>query len=136
MIMTFLRHALNDILDGVNTEGSYDKWTLLVDGGFRKSIGTETWWQYNNPAFSSPVFDVDRLLLIAKARLEKAEDTMWLLQTDPAYFQSCIRQASQELIFKEGHTEQGIVAVASEAWRGLFSELMTWKWIVVEIEHV
>lgn len=136
MIMTFLRNSVSDILDGVTTEGSPDKWTLLVNSGFRKSIGSETWSQFSDPAFSSPVFDAERLLLIAKARLEEAEDNMWLIQTDPAYFQSCIKQASQGLIFKESNSEQWQGKIASEAWQGPLYELISWKWVVVEIENV
>ena len=93
--LTLLRRSVDAILEGVSGEGSSAKWNELAQTGFHRCIGVETWSSYSHQALTSPLFDFDRLLDIANSRLAEANDHLWLLQTDVAYFQSHIKVGLQ-----------------------------------------
>ncbi|KAL8833660.1 MAG: hypothetical protein Q9170_004146 [Blastenia crenularia] len=66
------------------------KWSSMIDEGSPRSKDDP--WQsfssfYVNLPFSSPPsFDIDRMIEIAQNQATEAQDELWLLQTDPAYF--------------------------------------------------
>lgn len=101
LLMHFLRTAVEGLLDGVDRDGSSTKWTALVESGFRASAGVESWSTYTNQASSTPLMDFGRLLDLARSRLGEANDHLYLLQTDPAYFQHHIRIHAQSRLYQE-----------------------------------
>ena len=135
-IMQFLRKIVEDLLDGVDRVGLSDKWIELANAGFRRSFGAETWSAFSNQAYSAPVFDVDRLVSISQARLAESEDHLWLLQTDPAYFQMFIKNETQGRIFKENDPEIWNRNVALNAWVESVGKMQSWRWVVQEVERM
>jgi hypothetical protein len=136
LLMQFLRKTVEDLLDGVDRDGLSDKWIELANAGFRRSFGAESWSVFSNQAYAAPVFDVDRLVSISRARLAESEDHLWLLQTDPAYFQMFIKNETQGRIFKENDPELWNRNVALNAWIDPVQNMLTWRWVVQEVEHM
>lgn len=84
----FLRLVVTRILQGVEGSGNAEKWNELVRNGFEDTRNDHFGSVYLSAPFSAPpTFDIRRLLSIARSRLQAAEDTLELLQTDPAYVQ-------------------------------------------------
>jgi hypothetical protein len=140
-VMGFLRKAVENILEGANPsgEGASTKWTELAQSGFRRYTGVETWSLFSNQAYAKPTFEFDRLLDIAKSRLAEANDHLWLLQTDAAYFQYHIKQSSQGYMFKgsqfgNAKNDQHRF-LASRMWSYPILATQKWTWIVQEMEH-
>lgn len=75
--MGFLRRIVEDLLDGIDQDGASDKWRQLVDAQFRRAIGVETWYEFSNQGYSPPIFKIDRLADLARARLSEAEDHLF-----------------------------------------------------------
>ncbi|KAG9563939.1 hypothetical protein KCU71_g5110, partial [Aureobasidium melanogenum] len=89
-----LRSIVDLILEGVKGDsvGASDKWQEMVQIGFKQSNNIELWSDYINQPFSSPPkFDVDYYCSLAKARMQAAQDHLWLLQTDPSYVRRFIK---------------------------------------------
>ncbi|THZ84725.1 hypothetical protein D6C84_03868 [Aureobasidium pullulans] len=94
LMFSRLRSIVDLILEGVNDDSAHgsDKWQAMVVAGFKQSNSTELWSDYINQPFSKPPrFDVDYYCSVAKARLQAAQDHLWLLQTDPSYTRRFIR---------------------------------------------
>lgn len=71
-----LRSTVEEILIGVDRDGSADKWHQLSNTGFNTAAGSEFWSVFSNQAFSPPMFDLNRLVDISKAHIAEAEDEL------------------------------------------------------------
>lgn len=94
LMFSRLRSIMDLILEGVdrNSTGTSDKWQDMVRTGFKQANTIELWSDYINQPFSSPPnFDVDYYCSVARARMQAAEDHLWLLQTDPSYVRRFIK---------------------------------------------
>lgn len=88
LMFSRLRSIVDLILEGVdrNSTGTSDKWQEMVRTGFKQAGTIELWSDYINQPFSSPPkFDVDYYCSVAEARMQAAQDHLWLLQTEPSY---------------------------------------------------
>ena len=65
LLMTFLKKIVDIILDGIVDRGELisTKWLQLAEGGFRPSIGAESWSKFSNQAYYDPAFDLQRLIV-------------------------------------------------------------------------
>ncbi|KAG9858920.1 hypothetical protein KCU98_g361, partial [Aureobasidium melanogenum] len=89
-----LRSIVDIILEGINPEsvGASGKWQEMVRAGFKQTNAIELWSDYINQPFSSPPnFDVDYYCSVARARMQAAQDHLWLLQTDVSYARRFIK---------------------------------------------
>ncbi|TGO50030.1 hypothetical protein BOTNAR_0408g00060 [Botryotinia narcissicola] len=113
IILKTLRGTVEDLLLGVDTESSSSKC---------------------DQAFIAPIFDLDRLLNISKAAFHEAEDHLWLLQTDPVYFQYRAKLARQGWLSKDtGHR-----FLPQSSWMlcyKAFTTVQRWSWVVDDFEH-
>lgn len=91
LLMGLLKKTVEGRLEGVSGVGSCTKFMELAMTGFRRCVGAEAWSTFCNQAFSSPKFDMQHLLDLARSRAAEAINHLWLLQTDPAYFQYHIK---------------------------------------------
>ncbi|THY34824.1 hypothetical protein D6D01_01833 [Aureobasidium pullulans] len=95
LMFSRLRSIVDLILDRVNTLDSMrasDKWQQTMRAGSKQSGRVELWSDYINQPFSRPPqFDVDYYCSVAKARMQAAEDHLWLLQTDLSYTRRFIK---------------------------------------------
>lgn len=140
MLMSFLRRAVEHLLNGVEAHGldSAVKWNELVQAGLRKSGDSASWSVYMNRPFSAPpVLDVDALVSQAKARVDATGDHLWLLQTEPSYMKRCVDmihqlQPTHFLFPKE------TIRSALGTWEFLLDIDRHWFWrgILEEFEHI
>jgi hypothetical protein len=94
LMFSRLRAVADLILEGVDhdTLRASDKWQEMVRAGSKQSNNIELWSDYVNQPFSAPPkFDVDYYCSLAEARMQAAQDHLWLLQTDPSYFRRFIK---------------------------------------------
>lgn len=131
LMFSRLRAIVDLILEGVdrNATSASDKWQEMVRAGFRQSNNIELWSDYVNQPFSAPPkFDVDYFCSIAEARMQAAQDHLWLLQTDPSYFRRFVRVLAVGEVYR---TAWRYVLIAKDihlavedylVWRGLFDE--------------
>ena len=131
LMFSRLRAIVDLILEGVDRDiaSASDKWQEMVRAGFKQSNNIELWSDYVNQPFSAPPkFDVDHYCSIAKARMQVAQDHLWLLQTDPAYFRRFVKVLAVGEVYR---TPWRYVLIAKDiplavedymTWRGLFDE--------------
>lgn len=131
LMFSRLRAIVDLILAGVDrdTVGASDKWQEMVRAGSKQSNNIELWSDYVNQPFSAPPkFDVDHYCSIAEARMQAAQDHLWLLQTDPSYFRRFVRVLAVGEVYR---TAWRYVLIAKDihlavedylVWRGLFDE--------------
>lgn len=50
----------------------------------------------NQPVSAPPIFDVDKYLSMARARMKEARDQLWLLQTEPSYMRYTMKYLNQD----------------------------------------
>jgi hypothetical protein len=103
LMFSRLRAVVDLILEGVNhdTPGASNKWQEMIRAGSKQSNNIELWSDYVNQPFSAPPkFDVDCYCSIAEARMQAAQDHLWLLQTDPSYFRRFIRALAVGEVYK------------------------------------
>lgn len=137
ILMRGLRNTVEEILDGVDRDGSAGKWHQLANTGFNTAAGSESWSVFGNQAFSPPIFDINRLIDISKAHIAEAEDELWLLQTDPAYFQLSVKHFTQSRLVKDDkRLHDWKQNIAMTAWIQPLGQLCSWEWILEEVEHV
>ncbi|KAH0367146.1 hypothetical protein KCU65_g4810, partial [Aureobasidium melanogenum] len=94
LVFSRLRSIVDLILEGINREsvGASDKWQEMVRTGFKQTNAIELWSDYINQPFSSPPkFNVNYYCSVAKARMQEAQDHLWLLQTDVSYARRFIK---------------------------------------------
>ncbi|CAD0106976.1 unnamed protein product [Aureobasidium uvarum] len=94
LMFSRLRSIVDLILEGVNRDimGASDKWQEMVRTGFKQTKTIELWSDYINQPFSSPPkLDIDYYCSVANARMQAAQDHLWLLQTDPSYVRRFIK---------------------------------------------
>ena len=118
------------------------KWLDLVASNFRRSKEDEISSSFICQAFQSPPkFDVDRILETAVARAAKAQDHLWLLQTDFLYMHNEYRVLqdcqywSQHAprIFGKEDTYQRIGAILSMEPT---QRLRDWRYVVEECKQM
>ncbi|KAI4737957.1 hypothetical protein E4T50_11568 [Aureobasidium sp. EXF-12298] len=131
LMFSRLRAIVDLILQGVDrdTLGASDKWQEMVRAGFKQSNIIELWSDYVNQPFSAPPkFDVDHYCSIAKARMQAAQDHLWLLQIDPSYFRRFVKVLAVGEVYR---TPWRYVLIAKDihlavedylTWRGLHGE--------------
>ncbi|TVY82189.1 hypothetical protein LSUE1_G002221 [Lachnellula suecica] len=136
ILLQFLRKTVEQLLNGIDREGSADKWAELEASHFRRSVGSESWSAFSNEAFSAPIFDVSRLVESSQVRLAEAEDHLWLLQTDPEYFQDAIKNGSQGRIFKINDPQPWNRSIAINIWAEPLERVFMWRSIAEEVEHL
>ncbi|KAI5198507.1 hypothetical protein AUEXF2481DRAFT_33212 [Aureobasidium subglaciale EXF-2481] len=88
VILSRLRSIVELILGGVHPDSleASDRWQETVQAGFKQTSNVEMWSEYVNQPFSSPQrFDVEHYCSVSQARMQAAQDHLWLLQTDPSY---------------------------------------------------
>jgi hypothetical protein len=77
LVMQFLRRVVEQILQGIDLEspGSSTKWLETTRLGFRKTGDVAFWSPYTYQPFSAPpIFNVDAMLSLAKARMDATGD--------------------------------------------------------------
>jgi hypothetical protein len=130
LMFSRLRAIVNLILQGVDhdTLGASDKWQEMVRAGFKQSNNIELWSDYVNQPFSAPKFDVEHYCSVAEARMQAAQDHLWLLQTDPSYFRRFVKASAVGEVYRTAWRHVLIaydVVVAVEdymIWRALHAE--------------
>lgn len=93
-LMQFLCRVAEQILQGIDLEspGSSTKWLETTRLGFRKTGDVAFWSSYTYQPFSAPpIFNVDAMLSLAKARMDATGDHLLLLQTDIPYMRRQIK---------------------------------------------
>ncbi|KAF2097589.1 hypothetical protein NA57DRAFT_77841 [Rhizodiscina lignyota] len=107
----------------------------MTQAGFKKSGDIAFWSQYTYQAFSAPpIFNIDRLISLAKARVDAAGDHLWLLQTDPAYMRRHMRQISEFVAVKRAGRSDSCRIIVGELCHDL---QLYWFWqsVVVELHE-
>jgi hypothetical protein len=103
LMISRLRAVVDLILQGVDhdTLGASDKWQEMVRAGFKQSNNIELWSDYVNQPFSAPPkFDVEHYCSVAEARMQAAQDHLWLLQTDPSYFRRFVKASAVGEVYR------------------------------------
>jgi hypothetical protein len=105
LLMGGLKRMVQQLLQGITSQSWSEKWDVLANAGFRGSLGSETLSVFLNQPYTAPLFEPDCLVEITQARHTAAEDHLWSLQIDPAYFQFYVRQETQGQLLKNTRTE-------------------------------
>ncbi|KAH0018305.1 hypothetical protein KCU78_g7214, partial [Aureobasidium melanogenum] len=120
LLFSRLRSIVDLILEGVNrdTASVSEKWQEMVQAGFNQINNIELWSDYINQPFSSPPqFDVDYYCSVAKARMQAAQDNLWLLQTDPSYVRRFIKILAAGRMYKTAWRHKFIAEDIHQAMR-------------------
>ena len=142
LLMGFLAETVKTLINGARMEQVATKWLDLVASNFRRSKEDEISSSFICQAFQSPPkFDVDRILETAVARAAKAQDHLWLLQTDFLYMHNEYRVLqdcqywSQHAprIFGKEDTYQRIGAILSMEPTQRLSD---WRYVVEECKQM
>ena len=143
-LSVMLAKTVQILVDGASVEERPTKWLALIESGFRRSREDEVCSSFIDRAFQRPpVFDIDELLKIAKARTANAQDQLWLLQTEPSYvhreyrllqdseyFSVVVPKLSGNVTVEKYNLIGNILSVESTR---RFSE---WNCVVEECKHV
>ena len=91
-IFKFLRAIVTKLVAGRSSLSGRQKWDERVQSNFQERRNLEALSEVRTRPFSRPLeLDIDHLVAISKSKAEEAEDVLWLMQTDPYYFQNEIR---------------------------------------------
>lgn len=130
---------MEKLLDGVEGQGSSEKWTELTRNGFGKTGEAGSWSAYINQPYSAPPnFNIDHLIKIASSRLAEADDHFWLLQTEPAYLHytlKSIQQARPVQKFETRRKADAPIHVSSRVTQEPVYRVLGWQWILEECEN-
>jgi hypothetical protein len=72
--MEFLKTAVEEFLDGIDTTTSFTPWTGILNSTFCRSGASGLWHAFRNQAYSSPLLDFDRLVDLSRSYLANVED--------------------------------------------------------------
>ena len=131
LMFSRLRAVIDLILEGTDHSiaGASDKWQEMMRAGSKQPNSIELWSDYVNQPFSAPPkFDVDHYYSIAEARMQAAQDHLWLLQTDPRYFRRFIKVLAVGEVYRTAWRHLFIAndfRLAVEdylIWRGLYAD--------------
>ena len=137
-IIILLRNLVDLVLEGVDTNkpGSCTKWHEHASLGFGQSIGAELWSPYVNQPFAAPPrFEIDRFVQSARARLQAAEDHLWLMQTDPSYMHHFIKLSTMGDLHATISSDKFCSCVTTEIMWDV-RNLCMWRWVVNESEKM
>jgi hypothetical protein len=140
-LMGFLRKTVEILLQGVtgSTPTSSSKWLEMAASDFRRCAGDEPWSRLTDQPYFRPLFDWSRVLDIARSQLAEANDWLWLLQTDAAYFQNYMTQiCCGDVLFgvdPKKHDGKPCENLARQLWDRLTFQSFSWQEIVSELEY-
>lgn len=137
-LIQFLRRVVEQILQGVDLEspGSSTKWLEMTRLGFRKTGDVALWSPYTYQPFSAPpIFNVDAMLSLAKARMDATGDHLLLLQTDIPYMRRQIKLVNECQIIKGALREIAHFLIMQNFLRDIGVHLY-WKRAFDEFEHL
>ncbi|KAI1313233.1 hypothetical protein F5Y03DRAFT_338481 [Xylaria venustula] len=118
-----------------------EKWRdLTANAAFKFTDEVEFWSPYTNPAFSIPppaILDIERLLSLAKTRLDATADHLWHLQCSTVSMRRFFKQVIENHVFRKIKPDPEAIAtrVATEVFHDVFSHYR-WRWLEIECRHV
>ncbi|KAF2446588.1 hypothetical protein P171DRAFT_262495 [Karstenula rhodostoma CBS 690.94] len=97
-----LRRVVEILLEAPgDTPPSSAKWKDLIDSGFKKGNDHTTWSRFVYQPFSTPpLFQINDMIEQAKSRMNASSDHLWLLQTEPTYLRSYIKDINELSVTK------------------------------------
>ncbi|KAF7504545.1 hypothetical protein GJ744_002101 [Endocarpon pusillum] len=140
ILLKLLRDVVEGLLQNVQKESGSDKWTALVECGFRRPGESETWTGLTNQAFTGPPMpNAESLFEIANSRFKMSQDHVWLLQTDPFYMRNEARYILDTQVANTVREKAGKIAymnfVANRIVLRAFGRVDHWHMIVRECQN-
>ncbi|KAI1358001.1 hypothetical protein F5Y08DRAFT_322848 [Xylaria arbuscula] len=142
-LLATLRRIVDGLLQNIDDSQPQrtEKWRdLTANEAFKFTGEIEFWSSYTNPAFSKPptaILDIERLLALAKTRLDATADHLWNLQCSAASMRQFFKQVIENHVFKKIKPDPQAFAirVATEVFNDVLSHLQ-WRWLEIECRHV
>ncbi|KAL9113688.1 MAG: hypothetical protein Q9227_002133 [Pyrenula ochraceoflavens] len=136
-IFKLLRSIVLKLIKQGDPFSGCQKWETWVSSNFRNPQDLEVWSEFDVRPFSDPLtFDIDRLLKVAKAKSEEAEDILWLMQTDARYLQNEIRSRGNSKVRQSLGKKKSYSFINNSIPVGPMIHALIWGWIFEECCNV
>lgn len=115
----------NDLSDSIKGRGMWDE---LARGGFKEADPDGTVWEYTESPFAAPPrFNATQLVELFTARMEAAQNELWLLQSEPIHLRNMFERFDRSTRYHDFNQQKRQQALI-QMTLGSVTRVKTWSW--------